>query len=58
MSEFCVKCCEKEAEIDVLRNKLYEALQQNEKLRNENDALIMDVASYGGGLTNLSCNNK
>jgi hypothetical protein len=58
MSEFCVKCCEKEAEIDVLRNKLYEALQQNEKLRNENDALIMDVAFYGGGLTNLSCNNK
>ena len=58
MSEFCVKCCEKEAEIDVLRKKLYEALQQNEKLRNENDALIMDVAFYGGGLTNLSCNNK
>ncbi len=58
MSEFCVKCCEKEAEIDVLRNKLHEALQQNEKLRNENDALIMDVAFYGGGLTNLSCNNK
>lgn len=58
MSEFCVKCCEKEAEIDVLRNKLYEALQQNEKLRNENDALIMDVAFYGGNLTNLSCNNK
>ena len=58
MSEFCVKCCEKEAEIDVLRNKLYEALQQNEKLRTENDALIMDVAFYGGGLTNLSCNNK
>ncbi len=58
MSEFCVKCCEKEAEIDVLRTKLYEALQQNEKLRNENDALIMDVAFYGGGLTNLSCNNK
>ena len=58
MSEFCVKCCEKEAEIDVLRNKLYEALQQNEKLRNENDALIMDVAFYGGNITNLSCNNK
>jgi hypothetical protein len=58
MSEFCVKCSEKEAEIDVLRNKLYEALQQNEKLRNENDALIMDVAFYGGGFTNLSCNNK
>jgi hypothetical protein len=58
MSEFCVKCCEKEAEIDVLRNKLYEALQQNEKLRNENDALIMDVAFYGGTMINLSCNNK
>jgi hypothetical protein len=58
MSEFCVKCCEKEAEIDVLRNKLHEALQQNEKLRNENDALIMDVAFYGGTMINLSCNNK
>ena len=58
MSEFCVKCCEKEEEIDVLRNKLYEALQQNEKLRNENDALIMDVAFYGGTMINLSCNNK
>jgi len=58
MSEFCVKCCEKEAEIDVLRNKLHEALQQNEKLRNENDALIMDVAFYGGSMINLSCNNK
>ena len=58
MSEFCVKCCEKEAEIDVLRNKLYESLQQNEKLRNENDALIMDVAFYGGTMINLSCNNK
>jgi hypothetical protein len=58
MSEFCARCCEKEAEIDVLRNKLYEALQQNEKLRNENDALIMDVAFYGGTMINLSCNNK
>ena len=58
MSEFCVKCSEKEAEIDVLRNKLYETLQQNEKLRNENDALIMDVAFYGGTMINLSCNNK
>ena len=58
MSEFCVKCSEKEVEIDVLRNKLYEALQQNEKLRNENDALIMDVAFYGGTMINLSCNNK
>jgi hypothetical protein len=58
MSEFCVRCCEKEAEIDVLRTRLHEALQQNEKLRNENDALIMDVAFYGGTMINLSCNNK
>jgi hypothetical protein len=58
MSEFCVKCSEKEAEIDVLRTRLHEALQQNEKLRNENDALIMDVAFYGGTMINLSCNNK
>ena len=58
MSEFCVRCCEKEAEIDVLRTRLHEALQQTEKLRNENDALIMDVAFYGGTMINLSCNNK
>ena len=62
MSEFCVKCSEKEAEIELLRKRHYEEMQtmkaQIEKLRNENDALIMDVAFYGGNMINLSCNNK
>jgi hypothetical protein len=62
MSEFCAKCAEKEAEMEILRTKYYTEMQcmkqQIEKLRNENDALIMDVAFYGGNLVNLSCNNK
>lgn len=62
MIEFCVKCSEKEAEIELLRKRHYEEIEamkaQIEKLRNENDALIMDVAFYGGNLINLSCNNK
>jgi hypothetical protein len=62
MSEFCVKCSELETEIELLRKKHYEEIQcmkiQIEKLQNENDALIMDVAFYGGTLINLSCNNK
>jgi hypothetical protein len=51
MSEFCVKCSEKEAEIELLRKKLYEAEQQVE-------SLSFDLAFYEGKITNLSCNNK
>jgi len=62
MSEFCVKCSEKDAEIELLRNRHYEEMQcmkaKINKLQDENEALIMDVAFYGGSLTNLSCNNK
>jgi hypothetical protein len=62
MSEFCVKCSEKEAEIEILRKRYYEEVKcmkaKIEKLQNENDALIMDVAFYGGNMINLSCNNK
>jgi len=69
MSEFCVKCTEHEANMEVLNKRYYAEMQcmkqkikdlqeANAKLQNENDALIMDVAFYGGGLTNLSCNNK
>jgi hypothetical protein len=28
------------------------------KLESENEALIMDVAFYGGTMINLSCNDK
>ena len=69
MSEFCVKCSAQEANMELLmkqhykemqcmKQKLKELKEENAKLRNENDALIMDVAFYGGNLTNLSCNNK
>lgn len=62
MSEFCVKCSEKESEIELLRKRHYEEIEtmkaQINKLQNDNEALIMDVAFYGGNLINLSCNNK
>ena len=62
MSEFCVKCSEKEGQIELLRKHHYEEIEtmkaKIDKLQNENDALIMDVAFYGGNLINLSCNNK
>jgi hypothetical protein len=69
MSEFCVKCSEHEANMELLLKQHYKEMQcmkqklkdlkdANAKLQNENDALIMDVAFYGGNLINLSCNNK
>ena len=62
MSEFCVKCIEKESEIELLRNRHFAEVecmkQQIEDLKSKNEALILDVAFYGGNLTNLSCNNK
>jgi hypothetical protein len=69
MSEFCVKCSEHEANMELLLKQHYKEMQcikqklkdlkdANAKLQNENEALIMDVAFYGGNLINLSCNNK
>jgi hypothetical protein len=62
MSEFCVKCSEKEGEIELLRKKHYEEMQcmkaKISKLQNENEALVLDVAFYGGNIINLSCNDK
>jgi hypothetical protein len=62
MSEFCVKCSEKEAEIELLRKRHHEEIQcmktKIQKLQDENEALVMDVAFYGGNLINLSCNDK
>lgn len=45
-NEFCVKCSEKDAEIELLRKQLFDAQQTNERMRRHNDALIMDVAFY------------
>ena len=62
MSEFCAKCAEKEAEIELLRKRHYDEMQcmksKIEKLQSENESLVMDVAFYGGNMINLSCNNK
>ena len=62
MSEFCVKCVEKEAQMEVVMTKFQQEIetlkQRVAKLESENEALVMDVAFYGGNLTNLSCNNK
>lgn len=62
MGEFCVKCAEKEAELEIFRNKYHTEIEcmkkQIEKLQSENEALIMDVAFYGGNIVNLSCNDK
>ena len=62
MSEFCIKCSEKDGELEILRKRYYEEVKcmkaKIEKLQNENDALIMDVAFYGGNMINLSCNDK
>jgi hypothetical protein len=52
-------CCqEKDVEILQLQNMIVTLEKQLSKLQDENDALIMDVAFYGGNMINLSCNNK
>jgi hypothetical protein len=62
MSEFCVKCADLESQMELLRKSHYEEIQcmkaKIAKLQNENEALILDVAFYGGNLINLSCNDK
>jgi len=62
MSEFCVKCSEKEGQIELLRKRHHDEKQcmktKIATLESENKALIMDVAFYGGNMINLSCNNK
>ena len=62
MKEFCAKCAEYEGMIEILNKKHYEAMQELqkkiEKLEHEVDSLSLDVAFYGGNITNLSCNNK
>lgn len=53
------ECCQqKDAEIQQLQNMIATLEKQVDKLQNENDSLIMDVAFYGGSMINLSCNNK
>ncbi len=62
MSEFCSKCVEKEAQMEIVISNFHKEIEtlkaRIEKLENENDALVMDVAFYGGNMINLSCNDK
>jgi hypothetical protein len=51
MSDFCVKCSEKEAQIELLRLELW-------KLQQEVERLSFDLAFYEGKIINLSCNGK
>lgn len=59
---FCVKCAQKDAEFEVMYQRMYQQVQdlkqQIEKLEIENEKLIIDLAFYGGNFINLSCNDK
>ena len=57
-SEFCVKCSEKEAQLELLQKKNWELQCEVNKLQEEVDNLSFDIAFYNGSITNLSCNNK
>lgn len=60
--EFCVKCAEKEAQMEIVRMKYHEHVkeleQRLEKLEVENDKLSLDLAFYSGTVINLSCDNR
>lgn len=62
MSEFCVKCVEKDAQMEVMFTKFNQEIEtlkaRIQKLENDNESLALDVAFYGGNVINLSCDNK
>lgn len=62
MKEFCTGCAEREAQMEVVMSKFNQEIETLKKriehLESENEALIMDVAFYGGNMINLSCNDK
>lgn len=62
MSEFCSKCVEKEAQMEIVMTKFHQEIEvlkeRIQKLESENEALVMDVAFYGGNVINLSCDDK
>lgn len=62
MSEFCVKCIEKESQIQVMQQKHYsevkEIREELARLQTEVEKLSFDLAFYSGNIVNLSCNNK
>lgn len=57
MSDFCVKCSDKEGQIELLRKTHFREMEcckeriknlkeQNERLLRQNEALILDLAFY------------
>jgi regulator of replication initiation timing len=62
MSEFCSKCVEKEAQLEVIMTNFHKQIEtlkaRIEKLETENESLALDVAFYGGNVINLSCDDK
>ena len=62
MAEFCAKCCEKEAQMEILRTVHYKEMEsvreELKRLQEEVDKLSFDLAFYSGNIINLSCNNK
>lgn len=54
MSEFCTRCLELEARLEIMQRDHYNLMKELEeklqKLKDENDALIMDVAFYSGSI--------
>jgi hypothetical protein len=54
MSEFCTRCVELEARIELMQREHYNLMKELEqklqKIKDENDALIMDVAFYNGSI--------
>jgi hypothetical protein len=54
MSEFCTRCLELEARIELMQKEHYNLMKELEqklqKIKDENDALIMDVAFYNGSI--------
>ena len=62
MKQFCARCAEKEAQMEILVTKYYDEITKLklrvDELETENDKLSFDLAFYNGSITNLSCNDK
>lgn len=59
---FCVKCAEKEAQMELMQTKHYTEMQEIraelKRMQDEVEKLSFDLAFYSGHIINLSCNNK
>ena len=48
--EFCVRCCEKDAQMELLHAEIGRLKKENENLQMQVEALAMDVAFYNGSI--------